>query len=175
MRPLDLTGNKFGRWTALTRVGKAWRCACECGKVALVKTCNLRSGASKSCGCIRVELVVKRLTTHGQSGRHSGTRLYRVWSSMISRTCNPNNSCFRHYGGRGIDVFSGWRNFETFAEWAGQSGYKDTLEIDRIDNGRGYTPQNCRWVTHKENCNNRRRPTYEHVKHKPRSNLGRWV
>ena len=77
---------------------------------------------------------------------------------MKGRCCNPNDAAYHHYGERGITVCDEWRHsFETFRDWALASGYRDDLSIDRIDNDKGYTPDNCRWATAKEQSNNTRR------------------
>lgn len=89
--------------------------------------------------------------THGMKG----TRLYRVWHGMKNRCLNSNLSEHYRYGGRGIEICDSWLNFENFMEWAHNNGYRDDLEIDRIDNDGNYEPKNCRFVTAKVNMNNR--------------------
>lgn len=75
---------------------------------------------------------------------------------MKARCTNPNNPDYHHYGGRGITVCDEWLSYDNFYEWAMSNGYDDTLSIDRIDNNKGYSPDNCRFVTIKEQCRNRR-------------------
>jgi hypothetical protein len=75
---------------------------------------------------------------------------------MKTRCLNPKASNYKWYGGRGITVCSEWLIFADFYSWALKNGYEESLELDRIDNDKGYCPENCRWITHKEQCNNRR-------------------
>ncbi len=83
--------------------------------------------------------------------------LYSIWRGMKARCNNPNRPRYRNYGGRGIKVCAEWSNSsEAFIEWALAHGYRDGLQIDRINVNGGYNPDNCRWVTAKENARNRR-------------------
>lgn len=95
--------------------------------------------------------------THGQTG----TRLYRIWKTMKCRCCNPNHPTYQSYGARGITICDEWLNsFELFSEWALNHGYAEDLEIDRINVDKGYSPDNCRWITHHEQTINRRDTLY---------------
>ena len=151
---IDLTGQRFGRLVAIKAVGKdkgkhiLWECRCDCGKTTNVSTTKLTLGRTKSCGCWREE----RTKTHGKRD----TRLYSIWAHMKQRCSNPNVERYPRYGGRGIKVCQEWADdFETFYIWAMANGYQDGLQIDRIDNDGDYKPENCRWVTVKDQCENK--------------------
>ncbi|MDE2022436.1 MAG: hypothetical protein KGI71_06010 [Patescibacteria group bacterium] len=89
--------------------------------------------------------------------RMSNTRLYRIWRSLKERTTLQTHRSYKYYGGRGIRVCKEWtHSFEQFMTWAVLEGYADSLTIDRIDNDKDYNPENCRWISLKENCRNRR-------------------
>jgi len=156
----NLIGQKFGRLTVIEFAGTdahnnaLWRCVCSCNNAeTIVKSQYLLSGDTNSCGCIYKETRKTINKTHGVSR----TRLYGIWADIKERCLNPNNLGYCHYGGRGITICEDWCNsFENFQQWAQINGYSIVLEIDRINNDAGYSPNNCRWVTKKQNCRNRR-------------------
>jgi hypothetical protein len=164
MKMKDLTGQKFHRLEVLQRDGKLkWLCQCDCGKVTSVGHSNLKRGVSKSCGCLRKE-IMRGKAKHGHARKEAHSRLYRIWCSMKNRCLNENNESFEDYGGRGIGVDISWSNsFQMFSFWAETSEYCDGLQIDRIDNSASYGPDNCRWVTPGENSLNRRNNVYIEV------------
>lgn len=158
-------GRRFGRLVVESvrreRRGKRdmiiARCRCDCGTVKDVFWQALADRRVKSCGCLHRALAAERgrrlLTRHGDSH----TRLYGIFMNMKERCYNHRHVHYANYGGRGIGICDEWRgDFAAFREWAMSHGYDDTLSIDRIDNDRGYSPDNCRWVDAKTQCNNRR-------------------
>lgn len=169
---IDLTGQRFGRWTVIDRAADhftksgrpivMWLCRCDCGNKRPVDGLSLRSGKSVSCGCYRIENS-RRMTTkrnEEKPPKYNGMydkRLYGVWYNMKNRCSNPNHKSRKIYYDRGISVCEEWNgSYESFCKWAYSHGYNEHLTIDRIDNEKGYCPDNCRWVTSKAQGNNRR-------------------
>ena len=93
---------------------------------------------------------------HGESKRSGRTRLYVIWGGMFHRVYDKKHKDYMNYGGRGIIICEEWKTAKNFIDWARSNGYSDNLEIDRIDNDKGYYPENCRWVTHLQNCINKK-------------------
>lgn len=156
---IDITGQRYERLTVIalkeTKNKKSyWECKCDCGNTTIVRKDQLKSGKSKSCGCLNIEKIKQgRNHSHG----HSKTRLYRTFHSMKARCCNPNNNDFKDYGGRGIKICEQWLNdFLEFRKWALKTGYNDNLTIERINVNGNYEPSNCKWVTRKIQSRNTR-------------------
>ena len=166
-------GHGYGRLVVVERADNAaqgyarWFCVCDCGARTVVSGANLRSGNSRSCGCLRLEAAKRtgeinsKPRTHGHcmDRRHSPT--YNTWSCMIQRCTDENQRAWPNYGGRGIGVCERWRNsFEMFLADMGERPRGRT--IHRVDNNGDYEPGNCEWATRLEQNAGRNRRTRKH-------------
>ena len=163
MKSPNLIGQTFNRLTVIADGGyyqepkgqrrKQWICRCECGTETTVTAKHLKSGNTKSCGCLQRESVIKKNYIHGLSSHP----LYIVWNGMKRRCHDPNMEGYSRYGAVGISVCEQWRNdFKSFYDWALSNRWEKGLQIDRINGHGNYCPKNCRIVTPRINCLNRK-------------------
>lgn len=155
---VDCIGKKFNRLTVLSetyeqqksRNTRMFVCLCDCGNTHIAKANSVGKGSTKSCGCWDRE----RKTTHGMHD----TRQYNIWATMLARTTNQKDQSYSKYGGRGITCCDKWKTFKGFWEDM-KDTYSGALELDRINNNKGYSKENCRWTTRKiQNQNQRKLP-----------------
>jgi hypothetical protein len=156
---IDITGKIFGRWTVLkraanTKQGQAqWYCRCECGNEKTLKSILIRRGISRSCGCLKSEVVIARSTKHGHA-TNGISPTYHSWVGMIARCTNPRHTSYARYGGRGITVCKRWYNFANFLADMGEKP-KDR-SIERRNYNKNYEKANCYWATASEQASNKR-------------------
>lgn len=137
-------GQKFGRLTVVKRIENrksghsAWLCKCDCGNYKEVTTCHLKDNHTKSCGCLKNKYNAK------------SKRLLNIWRNMLERCDNSNRNDRKYYHDKGITVCEEWRDYKKFEEWSFDNGYADNLTIDRIDENGNYEPNNCQWITMRE-------------------------
>ena len=154
-------GMIFERLTVIADLGvlggrRRSLCRCICGKQKTIADRHLRAGESRSCGCLQ----------HDRRARHGNTRYgewsseYITWRGIIQRCEDPRSAAFAAYGGRGITLCERWRNsFQNFLEDVGRRP-NPSMQLGRIDNNGGYTPENVRWETPKQNGRNKRSTRY---------------
>lgn len=170
MKYPNLIGKRFNRLTVVSQgptknEKRTWNCTCDCGGIVVIPSGALKSGNSKSCGCLRIEKcsvrsmsllekVHRDQVTHGGTG----TRLFRIWKGMRTRCYQKSNPSFVYYGQRGIKICDDWKNdFGTFRIWAHSNGYLPHLSIERLDVDGDYDPKNCAWIPKNEQPKNTRR------------------
>lgn len=151
-RKHHLEGQRFGRLIVSSRAsnrrrtsGKGtiprWWCECDCGQRKLILGSSLVSGSTKSCGCLLREAGQSRAKWNCKTNR-----VWRIWRSMCCRAPVIEPRVLAIYQGVGTRDPT-WSDFATFQTWALANGYADDLTLDRIDNDRGYWPDNCRWLS----------------------------
>jgi len=159
----DLTGMTFGRLKVIEQNGRTsdrhilWKCKCECGKFTNVSSRELRSGKTKSCGCLQKDKIREMRYRHGDRN----SRLYSVWKTMKKRCENKNCNSYKWYGAKGVSVCDEWHDYSVFKKWALDNGYDEKAEkgectIDRINPYGDYEPSNCKWVSMAEQARNKR-------------------
>lgn len=142
---LNLLGIRFGKLTVIkeTQETSKWECVCDCGDTRVVHSSKLRSRRVYSCHkCSRMRMSQKK-TKHGEAK----TLLYGVWNTMKQRCSNKNTKMYYRYGARGITVCKEWSSdFMAFKRFADENGYTDGMSIERKDNDKGYTIENCTFI-----------------------------
>jgi len=129
-KKVDLVGQRFGRLVVLYECderrngGVVWRCRCDCGNEINVRSGDLASGHTTSCGCYQRERTAEANTVHGMVRRGKHHPIYRTWCHMLQRCENPNTSNYKYYGGRGIKVYDEWHDAEKFIDWALANGWE---------------------------------------------------
>lgn len=160
----DLVGQAFGKLKVISRGDTpAWyKCKCSCGNERLARSSELLNGTVKSCGCLFWEVLHEK---NSKVGTHhmTKTRLYRIWYGMRMRCTFTKNRDYMNYGGRGIKYCDQWKHFEPFMEWAFAHGYEEHLTLERVDVNGNYEPDNCKWITGKEQYYNK--TTNRYIEH----------
>ncbi len=161
-RFINLIEKRFERLIVIEQASNSkngrvrWLCQCDCGKETIVLGYNLKSGSTKSCGCLLKE---GNNTKHGHSKKQKTSKIYRIWDSMIQRCTNSNNIGYKNYGGREIIVCDRWKNsFENFLK--DMPNWKPGLTLERNKNELGYFKDNCEWATYTKQARNRRNNLY---------------
>lgn len=156
MKPIDIIGKKYGRLTVVKfdgfRNGRPYfLCSCDCGKTKVIQKYNLMEGKTKSCGCYHVEQTLKAVKISDNRARQVD-----ILEGMKYRCYKKSTPNYKNYGARGIKICDEWLNsIDAFCDWADKNGYAPDLSIERIDVNGDYCPENCTWVSRKDQCLNK--------------------
>lgn len=160
----DIAGQRYGRFLVIkyaeTRKKKAyWLCRCDCGNERTIETACLRSGNSRSCGCLRNEVTVARNTKHGFAKKGRQHKYWRLWNSTRTRCYTPTDKSYYLYGGRGIVMCDEWQDAAAFVAWCqSQEPIPAGYSLDRRNVNGNYEPGNCRFASALTQSRNRRHP-----------------
>ena len=168
---INLTGQRYGLLTVVELVGfNKWNaamylCHCDCGNEKVILGASLRSGNTRSCGCLSTRKdggnnFDAYHRQHPGDLRPRDKRICSIWLGMRYRCNSKGCKVYKDYGGRGIKICAQWDDFYVFQEWSLSHGYSADKSIDRIDNDGDYCPENCRWTDMKTQGNNRRNSRY---------------
>jgi hypothetical protein len=157
----DLTGQTFGRLTVVAlskeKQGRncCWICSCECGASVTIRSGVLINGTTQSCGCLQRERAAAFAAANAKP-RIIPKKEYGAWRAAKHRCTNQKSAAYPSYGGRGITMCDEWMN-DPRAFYRDMGPCPKGLSLDRIDNNRGYSPDNCRWTDQKTQSRNQRR------------------
>lgn len=163
---IDLTGQKFGRWTVLYRSKEKrngqiyWTCQCECGNTCSVSSQSLRKGGSRGCQSCKWKSGAHAKADPERIENGKKTKAYATWQAIRARCYIKNHKSYHNYGGRGIKLCDEWySDFHSFYQYVSvlPNYNKKTYTLDRIDNNRNYEPGNVRWASKKQQAQNRRK------------------
>ena len=158
---IDFTGMRFARLVVLTkgepRLGKpTWWCKCDCGTIREIRQELLRSGATKSCGCLSIEVGLAVKSTRGGLAKKY-KKEYLAWISAKARCTKPGHPQYYQYGLRGIDFCARWLDPNGFENFINDMGAcPQGLSLERTNNNKGYSPENCKWATREQQAKNQR-------------------
>lgn len=160
---LNLVGETYGQLVVLEFAGikwgkTMWKCLCSCGTYKVICSRPLRSGETKSCGCLVSKLTIEKNFKHGCSTRTFRSKTYKIWCGVIARCTIPSATGYADYGARGISVCSEWRDYRNFLKDMGDCPAGHSIE--RRDSNKNYCPENCFWLPRQKQNHNKRNTLY---------------
>jgi hypothetical protein len=178
-------GSQFGRLTTtgtiyrkIIGIGPRWHvaCRCSCGDTREYALSPLKNGNTRSCGCLKSERSRETCAARRKWLPLKDDRIRRIWISMKRRCCDPKHEHFDRYGGRGINICKSWlESYPAFREWAvNHPAYREGLTIERMDNDKDYTSENCTWIPGAEQAFNRSTTRYFEYQGE-RKRLSQWM